>query len=151
MIAWLCWRRTERGCSVAQMKRALAPLALAATLLLLPATADAKQVTVGAKSNGKTITVAKGDKVRVKLTESPGTGYGWRVTTKPASSVLKFKGDVIKGRSNPGDTPSVGGPADHYFAWTAKGMGTTTLKIKLFPPGRGTKADKTYTLKVKVS
>jgi predicted secreted protein len=133
------------------MKRVLAPLALTATVLLLPATADAKQITVGAKSNGKTITAAEGDKVRVKLTETPGTGYGWRITTKPARAVLKFRRDLIKGRPNPGDTPSVGGPADHYFAWTAKGMGTTTLKIRLFPPGVNTKPGKTYKLTVRVN
>ncbi len=44
----------------------------------------------------------KGDKVRVKLTETAGTGYGWRLTTKPASAVLKFKRDLIKGRPDPG-------------------------------------------------
>jgi len=65
--------------------------------------------------------------------------------------VLKFKDDLVKGRPNSDpDAPSVGGPADHYFVWTAKAKGTTTLRIKLFPPGVNTKPSKSYKLTVRV-
>jgi len=133
------------------MHRAPAVLLALATALLLPAVAQADTRSVGIKSSGKTVNLDEGDTLKIKLRETPGTGYNWRVTDKPASSVLKLKSNVFKMDPQTPEGPSIGGPGTRTLTYKVKGEGATSLTIKLFPPGRGTKADKKFTLKVKVS
>lgn len=132
------------------MLRIPAALLALTTALLLPAVAQADTRSVGIKSSGKTVKLDRGDTLRVKLRETPGTGYNWRVTKKPASSVLKLKSNVFKLDPQTPEGPSVGGPGTRTLTYRVKGEGTTSLTIKLFPPGRGTKADKKFTLNVRV-
>lgn len=132
------------------MPRLPAVLLALATILLLPAAARADQRSVGIKSSGKTIKLDDGDTVRIKLTETPGTGFGWRVTKKPAAAVLKLKSNAFKVAPQEPGVPSVGGPGTRIFTYRAKGDGTSSVTIKLFPPGRGTKAAKKFTLKIVV-
>ena len=124
-------------------------LVLAAVLLAAPA-AHADQRSVGIKSSGKTVSLDRGDTLRIKLRETPGTGYGWRVTKKPSGAVATLKSNAFKVDPQKPGSPTVGGPGTRIFTYRAKADGTTSLTIKLFPPGRGTKAAKKFTLKLAV-
>lgn len=130
------------------MRRTLL-LAVVSALLLVPGAAQAKTVTVTKTAKGKTIKLAKGDVLRVKLAENASTGYGWRRAVKP-SSVLSDKGSRYV-QPPQKDPQIVGQPGLRYFRFGAAKRGTTSFTLGLYPPGRGTKAAEKVKLKVEVS
>jgi predicted secreted protein len=83
------------------------------------------------------------------LSETAGTGYSWRLVTKPDRAVAKLVSDrfVAPRQTNP---PMAGVPGRRVWRWRAAGRGETTLKIQLFPPGVGTRPAETYRLMVVV-
>lgn len=134
------------------------PLALLLTLSIaiaavVPAVALAETRTVGKKSSGHTLHLKKGDVFKVRLTENPSTGYGWKVTAKPDKAVLAGKGSkFVSGpdKDENGNTIT-GAPGKRTFSWKAAGTGTTSLTIRYLPPGTGGKPAGTvrYTVKVR--
>jgi predicted secreted protein len=112
----------------------LAATALLAALLLVPAApAAAKEVKLTRKASGKTITLAKGDLLRVTLTENPSTGYGRRLARKPAAAILGLRANHFE--AGPQDPGEVGVPGTRIFKWRALKAGTTSLRIGNYPPG----------------
>jgi predicted secreted protein len=127
-------------------------LSLLAGLLLLGALASsaaAFEVRATAADNGKTARLSRGDILQVSLSETPGTGYAWRIVKKPRTAILRLLSDrfVAPPATNP---PTAGAPGRHVYRWRAVGRGTTTLKLQLFPPGQPTRPSQTYRLTVVV-
>jgi predicted secreted protein len=118
------------------------------TTLLLAAVAvppaSAAKV-VHRKDSGKTITLAPGEKLTIRLTQCSPCGYAWRYAASPASKILKRTGDRYV---DPPGT-AVGGPGTRVIAYVAKAAGTTALRLVYVSPG-GAKED-TFRLKVKVA
>jgi predicted secreted protein len=129
----------------------LAATALVTALLLVPAApAAAKEVKLTKKANGKTVTLADGDVLRVSLTENPSTGYGWRLAKRPARSILGLRANHFKQGPQDPKGPSVGVPGTRIFKWRALEAGTPSLKIGNYPPGPRTKPSSYFRLTVKV-
>jgi inhibitor of cysteine peptidase len=130
----------------------LAATALATALLLVPvAPAAAKEVKLTRKASGTTVTVAKGDLLRVTLKENPSTGYGWRFSKRPAKTILGLRANHFKQGPQSPNGPSVGVPGTRIFKWRALQVGTTSLKIGNYPPGQGRKPASYFRLTVKVT
>jgi predicted secreted protein len=120
------------------LRRTAACAVVCAGTLALGATASSAK-TVDLDDSGRTVSVAKGQSLVVRLTpaNSGSTGYAWWTTTKPAPAVLKLVSDKTVG-------------TEQRFTYRAKAIGRTSLKLQYRPPGRGAKGVKTFRLTVKV-
>jgi predicted secreted protein len=110
-------------------------LAIAA-LGVVASGASAKSV--DQSSNGKKVSVDRGESLRIKLkpADSGSSGYHWRVAKAPGS-ILRLVSDKTKsGRQ--------------VFTYKARKTGSTSLKLQYVPPARGAKPTKTFRLTVKV-
>ncbi len=126
------------------LKSAVAATSLV-SVLALPAAASAKTVTVTASKSGKSVTLAKGDKLVVTLAENPSTGYSWKTVTKPA--FLRQLSSKYAPNKVDSDVPLVGGGGKRTFTYAVLRKGSGTLKLRYVPPspdGSGT----TFTLRV---
>jgi predicted secreted protein len=121
------------------MLRRTAACAVACTVTLGIAAAGTSAKSVDTGDSGRTISVAEGESlvIRLKPANSGSTGYSWSVSDRPAKSVLKLVSDQTVG-------------SQQRFTYRAKGVGRTSLTLRYFPPGRGAKAVKTFRLTVKV-
>src|SRR5689334_18216033 len=110
--------------------------------------------TLTAKDNGKTVTIAAGQKLEIGLSECGSCGYRWRTTVKPDARVLKRRPQTHKDPTcPPSDDPSqpqcVGGSDTTVFRYTGRGGGRTKLRLEYFGPGQKTSA-KTFRVTVRV-
>jgi predicted secreted protein len=120
--------------------RRLAPLLVVIVSLGVPSAASAATRTLGADDSGKTITLARGDRLRIELDVCPGCGYHWELRRKPSRHVLRR----LKQRSHgtgcadppPGEPPCVGGTYVTIYRWAAHGAGVTRLRLASIPPGQ---------------
>lgn len=117
-----------------------------------PLASAAKTKAIGAKSNGKTISLKQGASLTVSLTEYSDGGYHWVLTTTPKASVLK----ILSNKSIPPSLApkEVGGTSTRKLVLKATGPGRTTLKMIQLGPGE-TKAkhsrhDETFTVTIQV-
>lgn len=107
---------------------------------------------IGASSNGKTISLARGTHLAISLKEGSDGGYHWVVATMPKASVLRILSDrSIPPHLAPGE---VGGMSTRKLLLKATGTGITTLKMFQLGPGE-TKArhsphDEAFTVTVRV-
>ena len=130
---------------------ATAVAAAAAALLFVPAApAVAKEVKLTRKASGKTVSLARGDLLRVTLSENPSTGYSWRFAKRPAKTILALRANHFKQGPQDPNGPSVGVPGTRIFKWRALTAGTTALKIGDYPPGQGRKPASYFRLTVTV-
>jgi inhibitor of cysteine peptidase len=109
---------------------------------------EKKAVVVTAKQDGKTVTVAKGGTLQVKLEMRAGTGFIW-VVEKVDKKVLEQKGkyttEKIKGAR------PIGGPRLQVYTFTGKGTGETKLVLFYKRPFEKDKEPaKKFTVTVKV-
>jgi predicted secreted protein len=102
----------------------LAALALAAGASAAVSSGGRHQV--GAKQNGKTVTLDRGDYLLVSLKGNATTGYAWRVASVN-KSVLKPLGVRYVPNPNPEGLLGVGGVYKLRFKAIAKGR--TTLRL----------------------
>ncbi len=121
--------------------------AVVITTLLTASAAEAKTVTVTGSKNGGAVTLRKNDRLVVRLSENPSTGYSWRTLSKP--SILKAAGSRYVAPPSSGDGPPVvGAPGVRVFTYVARGKGAGLLKLGSKGP---TGADGgRFTLRVKV-
>jgi predicted secreted protein len=117
---------------------------LAVAALALPATAAAKLITVTEKDNGKTVSLAQGERLLIKLTECRPCGYHWDISGATGAPVLKR----TSSRYVEAPGPAIGGPGKRLIRYSTRRAGQTALKLVYLSPG-GDKA-KTFRLKVKV-
>ena len=114
---------------MARSKTALTAMAVAA--LALPAIGDAK--TVGRSASGKTVTIAKGERLVIRLRECAPCGYRWKIGTPPSRTILKKTRNayVEPPQTNP---PTAGASGTRVIAYLAKRAGTTKLRIDYVGP-----------------
>lgn len=117
---------------------------LAAALSLPAVAAQRQDKVVRAKDSGKTVTLAVGERLTVRLKECAPCGYSWRSAVAPAKAVLKrTKSSYV----NPPGT-AIGGAGTRVIAYLAKKAGSTAIGLVYRGPD-GSKAG-TFTLRVKV-
>jgi len=124
--------------------------AIAVVALAFPALADAK-IVVHKRDSGKTITLAPGEQLVVKLTECAPCGYSWRYGIPPDKRILKRTRSTYTNPPGTNDNPpTVGGAGTRSIFYVGKASGRTKLRLDYFGPGGGAAADHfRLTIKVK--
>ena len=116
------------------MTSSRALLAAAAAVLALPAApALARTVTLSAKSNGRTVSLHKGDRVVVRLDANSSTGYRWSTTRHPNRRVVRL--DSSKYVATPTSEPIAGSGGTQVVRLTARGRGRTSFALAYLSPG----------------
>src|SRR4051812_38472563 len=103
--------------------------------------------TVTSADTGKTVTIAKHQKLQIELSECGSCGYSWKTTVKPASKVLKRR--TVLHKDPTCQPPCTGGSYTTVFRYTGKAAGHTKLRLEYFGPGRSKSSD-TFRLTVRV-
>jgi predicted secreted protein len=83
-------------------------------------------VTVTKADQDRTVSVAAGGLVTVKLAWSPGTGYDWTLTRNEAA-LLRQEGEAT---SEPAREPKPGAPGTRIFRFRALKAGSTALEFQ---------------------
>src|SRR3954471_15121200 len=96
--------------------------ALLVALSLTPAAPAATTVT--SADAGKTITIAKKQKLQIELSECGSCGYRWKTTTKPNSKILTRGAPRTKDPTC-SEPMCVGGSYTRVFPYTGKAAGRT--------------------------
>jgi predicted secreted protein len=120
---------------------------LAALALAAPAAAGAKTVT--RSDSGKTVTIAQGERLIIRLKECGPCGYSWKFGVTPAKAVLKYLGSTyVEPDTEPG---TVGASGTRKVRYQGKGIGTTKLRLDYVSPGGQTDGKFRLTIRVKAS
>jgi predicted secreted protein len=127
---------------------ALGALLLVGALAVVAASAGAKTESFGARANGSTVNLRRGDTLRVMLTEVKDGGFVWRTLARPAPSVLTRLASIyIAPQLAPGTTGGEGTRVERYHARAA---GKTHVRLGLFGPSSMTNAVQRFRLTVVV-
>ena len=110
--------------------------------------AYALEVVAREADSGRTVTLQRGDTLRVSLKENPSTGFSWRISRKPSRRVLARRSNRFEAPPER-DPPVAGAPGRRVIVWRAVGRGSTRLALRLVPPGGG-KASERFGLRVRV-
>ena len=134
------------GRTMPRSKSALAAMVVAA--LAFPAVAGAK--TVHRSDSGKTITLAKGEKLVVKLKECAPCGYSWKTGVAPAKTILKRTGNTYQ---EPPQTtpPTAGASGTRIVTYVARKAGSTKLRLDYLGPTGEVGGHFRLTIRVKAS
>lgn len=97
-------------------------------LLAVPASASALDVTVRAKDTGRGLSIAKGDRVIVRLTECRPCGFQWRTPDRPNPNLFGRTSDrYVNGRP-------IGAPGKRVVVYRALNPGSTFLRMSYVGP-----------------
>ena len=96
--------------------------------------------------NGKSIAIARGQQLNIKLSECRTCGFRWATREKPDAKILRR---LPTRTSNPCKPPCVGGANTTIFRYEGRAAGRTALRLVYLGPGSET-ATKTFRLKVRV-
>jgi predicted secreted protein len=124
---------------------ALLTTILTAALALPAGAAPRQDKVVHAKDSGKTVTLAVGAKLTVRLRECAPCGYYWKTSVAPAKAILRRTSSTYV---DPPPSPAIGGPGTRVLVYRAKQAGSTSIGLVYRGPD-GSKAG-TFTLRVKV-
>ncbi|GMU57005.1 MAG: hypothetical protein AMXMBFR33_61510 [Candidatus Xenobia bacterium] len=110
-----------------------------AVLLICAGNASPEDVTLLSSDNGKTIKVAPGTRITVRLESNPSTGYQWTLPTPPDPKVVKMLSSQHDAAADPGkdEEPVVGAPGTETWVYQATGVGTATVTMtymRVFAP-----------------
>jgi predicted secreted protein len=123
--------------------------ALATVLVAGPAFADQHYRVVAANpKNGATIKVPVGDELQLKLTACESCGYRWKIVKKPDAAVIAF--DRRQKSVSQCTSPCTGGNATERWLFDSQAVGSTTVKLGYFGPGKN-KPSKTKRLDLAVT
>ena len=113
----------------------------------LHASAAQKVITVSERDQGRTITLARGTLLEVRLDSAPGTGYRWETAVQEPSPLR-----LIETRYVPlADDKRVGGQQTQLFRFEAAQAGEAELKLQYRRPWeRDTPPVRTWSLTVVV-
>ena len=123
-------------------------LAAVLALILAPAASagpPAKVLTLA--DSGKTVTLAQGQGLRVRLSVCYSCGYHWETRRAPARRVLRRLPQRTSGGTC--EPPCVGGSVVTIFRYTARAAGRTRLRLGYIPPGSSS-PEETFRLRVRV-
>jgi len=130
------------------MRTLAAAAGVAAVLVAGPAWAGQHYMVVASNpKSGSTIEIPHGDKLLLKLTACESCGYSWRITQKPNAQVVTF--DKRLQSVNQCTGQCTGGNATERFQFSSTNVGTTSLKLGYFGPGKA-RPSKTLQLKLVV-
>jgi predicted secreted protein len=99
-------------------------------------------------ANGATVKVPVGDELQLKLTACESCGFRWKIVKKPDASVIAF--DRRQKSVSQCSGGCVGGNATERWLFDSKSVGTTTVKLGYFGPGKS-KPDKVKRLDLAVT
>jgi len=123
--------------------------ALSVVLVAGPAFADQHyRVVAKNPSNGATIKVPLGDELQLKLTACESCGFRWKIMKKPDAAVIAF--ETRQKSVSQCTTPCTGGNAIERWLFQSKSVGSTTVKLGYFGPGKS-KPDKVKRLDLSVT
>jgi predicted secreted protein len=110
---------------------------LAAALLLTLSLANAAPATrtVTSADAGKTITIAKHQKLQIELSECGSCGYRWKTTARPNHKVLTRGAPRTKDPTS-SEPMCVGGSYTRIFPYTGRATGRTKIRLEYVGPGR---------------
>ncbi|WP_067692388.1 protease inhibitor I42 family protein [Nocardia jejuensis] len=97
-----------------------------------PTSSTPEAVTIGADSDGKSITLANGQGLIVRLASNPSTGYLWQLAELDQNIVEQNGGQEYEQDPSPDGMVGVGGKATFNFVATAPGA--TRLLIEYRRP-----------------
>ena len=127
------------------MKRLL-PLIVTSALLGGCAHGARGPLTLGPADSGKTVQLAVGQEVTVRLAWDPGTGYRWQTTSDPDALVLIV---IDSGYDRPpARTP--GSPGQAWWRLRATGAGSTSFALRYVRPWELDEKAQDFTLTVAV-
>lgn len=98
---------------------------------VLPAAAGAATVRIGHGANGKTVTVHRGDTLRVSLAGNASTGFAWLVQ-KNDPAVLWFARRTYTPAPHPPHVIGTGGT--YHLGFRARSAGTANLRLTYAQP-----------------
>ena len=131
------------------MLHKLAPALATAVLIIFPAAAAAKTVSVTATSNGKTVHLHRGDTLKLTLREVKDGGFTWRTLVAPAPAILRtLSSRYVAPNLPPG---AVGGEGQRVNRYRATGAGRVHVRLGDYGPSRAAKPAQRFTLTVVVS
>ena len=123
--------------------------ALAAVLVASPAFADQHyRVVAKNPANGATIKVPLGDELQLKLTACESCGFRWKIMRKPDAAVIAF--ERRQQSVSQCTSPCTGGDAIERWLFQSKAVGSATVKLGYFGPGKS-KPDKVKRLDLAVT
>ena len=124
--------------------RKIAAVGCGAVLAASGGVAMARTIEQGQSSSGRTVTVKRGDTIKVTLGGASGsTGYAWEQPREPPANVLRFVGESIEQVNCPPHV--VGCPQNTTFTYRARGRGRARITLRLMPPSKGAKPAKRFT------
>ena len=107
------------------MIAAMKPLLRGLLLLAVCGTAEAAQLSLTEAENGKDLWMNRGDRLVIRLSANPSTGYDWSYSATK-SGMLRQEGKVAReGRTS--EKGMVGAPATEL--WTLKALRAGSLSI----------------------
>jgi inhibitor of cysteine peptidase len=104
------------------------PLLIFATMMAVIVSTSAaagEPVLMSEADNGKTIIIAKGDSLVIRLKSNPSTGYGWQVG-KNNDSILKLIGLPA---FHPAEHEIPGAPGRQSFTFVAIAKGSDAIEL----------------------
>ena len=123
-------------------------VATALVLVTAPAAAaapPAKVLTLA--DSGRTVTLAEGQGLRVRLSVCYSCGYHWETLRAPARRVMRRQPQRTSGGTC--EPPCVGGSVVTTFRYRARAAGRTRLRLGYIPPGSAP-PEQTFRLRVRV-
>ena len=90
---------------------------------------------LGEKDRGRSIAVAPGQRILIRLPEAPGTGFSWSFDPFDTGVLESVSSDYT-----PPAPPSVGGAGTRAWTLRAKAPGTVHLAAKQWKPWEGEKS-----------
>lgn len=96
--------------------------------------------------SGTTVTVDRGDRIRVVLESNASTGYSWVVDAAPSSTVLRLVGEFYV----PATSDLLGAPGVQVFDFEAIAMGSTSLSLSYERTSNGEPAEGAWSVNVTV-
>jgi len=124
----------------------LLPLIVTAALLGGCAHVSRGPLVLGAADSGKTVQLAVGQVVTVRLAWDPSTGYRWQTTSNPDALVLIV---VDTGYDRP-DVDKPGSPGQVWWRLRATGAGSTSFALRYVRPWEPDEKAQTFILTVAV-
>jgi len=103
--------------------------------------------TVTSADSGKTVTIAKHQKLHIELSECGSCGYSWKTTVKPDSKILRRR--TVLHKDPTCQAPCTGGSYTTVFRYEGRAAGRTKLRLEYFGPGKS-KSSSAFQLTVRV-
>ena len=128
--------------------RRLLALAAVCVVVAVAAPGSVSADTVAERDDAVRVSIRTGQTLVIRLRENPSTGYRWRVVRRPRPAVLRYRSRRFVSSDCPAG--STGCPGHRFYRYAAEETGVTSLTLKLYPPGRGTRAVQTFRLTVRV-